>query len=256
MSAYSLGRADIVQALQAALEPLESALAMWEGGAAAFNRLDEWSDIDLQVAARDEQVEVVVAAAETALQALAPIELRYELPQPTWHGHWQAFYRLAGASPFLMLDFVVMKGSASNRFLEREIHGQAQVYFDKVGFVQAQPLDRAAWQERLRRRVATLQVLFPLFQVLTLKEINRGNFIEALAFYQGYTLRPLVEVLRIHYTPFHHDFHTRYLYYELPPEVVRRLESLFFVADPQALAAKREQAQVWFNQTLSSMNIG
>ena len=38
---------------------------------------------------------------------------------------------------------------------------------------------------------------FELFQMLTLKELNRHNDIEALVFYQSSTLRPLVEALNI-----------------------------------------------------------
>jgi hypothetical protein len=38
---------DILTGLRQALEPLPYVNAMWEGGAAAFHRVDEWSDIDL-----------------------------------------------------------------------------------------------------------------------------------------------------------------------------------------------------------------
>ncbi len=31
---------------------------------------------------------------ERALESVSPIALRFEVPQPTWHGHYQAFYRL------------------------------------------------------------------------------------------------------------------------------------------------------------------
>ena len=44
-----LTRAEILVTLRAALEPLPYTHALWEGGAAAFGRVDDWSDIDLQV---------------------------------------------------------------------------------------------------------------------------------------------------------------------------------------------------------------
>jgi len=37
----------IIQTLVDALKPLDYIYAFWEGDAAAFDRIDEWSDIDL-----------------------------------------------------------------------------------------------------------------------------------------------------------------------------------------------------------------
>jgi len=46
MDSPSVTRSSILSALRAALEPLPFVHAMWEGGAAAFGRVDEWSDGD------------------------------------------------------------------------------------------------------------------------------------------------------------------------------------------------------------------
>ena len=40
-------------ALRTALEPLPGALALWQGGSAAFGRADAWSDLDLYVLAEE-----------------------------------------------------------------------------------------------------------------------------------------------------------------------------------------------------------
>lgn len=254
MSEYPIGRETILRALQEALEPLPFVHAMWQGGAAAFGRVDEWSDIDLQADADDERGAEVFAAAEAALSALSPIELRYEIPQPTWHGHAQAFYRLRDTSPFLLIDFVVLKHSNPQKFLQREIHGEAAVHFDKSGVVQSPPFDPDAWLERLKGRVAALGQSFPLFQTLTLKELERGNAIEAQSFYMAYTLRPLVELLRITHDPSRFDFHTRYVYYNLPQAAVRRLEPLFFSAGPAELRANQAAAEQWFGELAGELD--
>ncbi len=104
--------------------------------------------------------------------------------------------------------------------------------------------------KRLRDRIASLRVTFEMYQILTLKELNRGNTLEALAFYNGYTLRPLVEVLRMRHDPTRHNFHTRYIHYNLPADVVQKLEPLFFVANADDIRAKRAQAETWFYETL------
>src|SRR6202007_3070383 len=75
-------RADIVNMLRMALEPLAFVHALWEGGAAGVDRVDEWSDVDLHVVTDDERVAEVFAIAEQALTLLSPIEMKYEIPQP------------------------------------------------------------------------------------------------------------------------------------------------------------------------------
>lgn len=246
----TIQREPLLARLRAVLEPLDYVQAMWEGGAAAFDRVDTWSDIDLQIAVDDERVADAVKMLE---QALPPIDLRYEIPQPTWHGFWQTFYRFQDASPFLLLDMVVMKTSAQEKFLTLDIHGQARVHFDKIGFTRVPALDSAAHQAHLRRRLESIHASFPLFQVLILKEIHRGNTIEAISFFQGFTLRPLVELLRIKHCPARYQFHTRYVQYDLPSDVVKQLESYFFVRDLDDLRAKHADAEVWATALLHEL---
>lgn len=108
---------------------------------------------------------------------------------------------------------------------------------------------------RLRDRVASLRVTFDMYQILTLKELNRGNTLEALAFYGGYTLRPLVKVLRMQYDPTRHNFHTRYVYYNLPADVVWKLELLFPAVNTDDIRAKRAQAEARFYETLDQIRL-
>jgi hypothetical protein len=226
---------------------------MWEGGAAALGRLDGYSDIDLQLAVDDSAVDTVWSELERELAALSPIELKYELPRPTWHGHAQAFYRLRDASPYLLLDLVVMKASAEEKFLTPEIHGRVVVHFDKTGVVAPEPLDRAAHDLRLRGRQSALVATFELFRILTWKEIHRGHDLEALAYYQSFTLRPLVELLRIRHCPERHNFFLRYADHDLPPPVVARLRPLAFIADVESLRSAQEAAERWFTETAAAL---
>ena len=256
MGQYAVGRDEVLGALEETLKPLDYVQAMWEAGAIAFGRVDEWSDIDLQVASDDDRVEDVFVAVESTLAELSEIDLRYRLPEPTWHGHSQVFYRLAAASPFLMLDFVVLKASAEDKFMQPEIHGRPRIYFDKKGVVRPDPFDAEAFAGRLRDRVSEMRVLYQMFEILTRKELNRGNDIEAVGFYHGYTLRPLLQALRILHDPTRHNFHTRYVHYDLPEDVVERLRRLFFVADVDDLVAKRDEAERWFSEVMDEISDG
>jgi hypothetical protein len=245
---FILTRQPILTALRAALEPLDYCLALWEGGAAAFRRVDEWSDIDLILVVQPGRVPDAFAVIEQTLAGLSAIDLVYEVPQPTWHGMFQKFYRLKDTSPYLLLDVAITGQDNPNKFIETETHGQARVHFDKAEIVRPQPLDLPALQARLQSRLETIKVMFDLFQILTLKELNRGNSLEALSFYQAYTLRPLIEALRIRYSPTRAGFHTRYIHYDLPAETLQRLEELSFISNVQDLRSKREQAEAWFHE--------
>ncbi len=242
-------------ALVAALKPLDYLLAVWEGGAASFGRIDEWSDIDLYVVCEDDHVEETFKSTENSLLSVSEIDVHYRLPEPTWHGHSQCFYRLKRASPFLFLDVVVMKRSSKDKFLQFRIHGEPRVYFDKIGVIKDDTLDIDSFVSKIEARLKELKTNFELFQVLTLKELNRGNDIEALVFYLSSTYRPLVEVLRIRYCPLHYNFYSRYIHYELPPDVVERLSRLAFVGNLENLAQNRAEAEAWFWETVESIDL-
>ncbi|MCB0713665.1 MAG: nucleotidyltransferase domain-containing protein [Ignavibacteriae bacterium] len=246
-------RETILERLRSTLEPLSYVDAMWEGGSAAFNRVDEWSDIDVQVICNDERVEDAFTAVENAF-ADPGIETRYRLPEPTWHGHSQAFYSLADTSPFLMLDFVVMKRSNPRRMREIEIHGESVVHFDKENVLTEDHVNQEELSDRLKRRLEEMATTFDLFQPLVIKEIYRGNRAEALQFYHGMTLRPLVEVLRIKHSPARHNFHVRYIYHDLPHDIAERIESLFFVTGLDDLEKKFREAGEWFREELRTKN--
>jgi hypothetical protein len=249
-----ISRTDILAAIRSTIEPLDCVSAMWEGGAAAFDRVDEWSDIDLQIEVEDGRAGDVMAIVEQALRSIAPIAQKYVLPMPTWHGHAQAFYALEGASPYLMIDLVVIEKSATDKFLQREIHGTPLAHFDRSGVTAAPAFDRRQHGEKIESRIAALRATFDLFQTLTLKELNRGNLIEAVSYYQGMTLRPLVEALRILHAPHHYNFHTRYVYYELPKQVVEQLETLFLPRDAEDLRRCHGRAGEMFHQALEKID--
>jgi predicted nucleotidyltransferase len=249
-----MDRERIVGAIVEALETRDDVLAVWEAGSTAWGRADALSDVDLQVVVEDEAVGTAFDVVEATLARLGGIERRWEVPEPAWHGHSQRFYTLAGAPPWLFVDLVVMKRSADDFFLLPEQHGRARVLLDRAGLTAPPPFDAAALRERLRRERDGLLARFELFQVLVTKEIERGHPIDALAFYHGLTLRPLVTVLGMRYRPLRFDFGARYLDDDLPEPVARELESLYFVADTVDLAAKHQRARRLFHETVAAVD--
>src|SRR5947209_1662656 len=135
-------RDSIVRLLTEALRPLPYVHAFWEAGAAAFNRVDEWSDIDLYIVVDDaEAVSETFLVVEKALTDLSPICIKHEVSWPPTSGIYQKFYRLSATSEFLLVDLAVMTLSAPDKFLAREIHGEAVFLFNKGDTVRIPPLD-------------------------------------------------------------------------------------------------------------------
>ena len=255
MPSFSLSREQIIEAIAAALEPLPWVDALWEGGSAAFGRVDEWSDVDLQAIAGDDRIIDVFEIVAAALGKLSPISLEFRVPEPAWHGHSQRFYLLEAAGPFLMVDFCAMKRSNPNRFLEREIHGRARFIFDRAGVAAGiAPADPAVWDEKLRERLAQLKIRFRVFQPLVTKEGLRDNPLDAMHFYQGLTLVALVELLRIKHDPWRHNFGWRYLKHDLPPGDYSRLVRLAYPGSAAAIPGLHEEAMQWFDELAAELD--
>jgi predicted nucleotidyltransferase len=246
-------RVRILECLRRGLEPDPRVLALWEGGSAAFNRLDELSDLDLMLLVRDDSAGDVLESLERLLETISPIAMRYQLPSPTWHGHEQCFYRLRDCSEFLMLDIVVIRESAPGRFLEHERHGKGIVSFDKTGGIAPIGIDAIEFRRRLKQKLEQLESSFPLFQPLVRKEAQRGHAFDTLAFYQSQTLSPLLTLLRIRHCPRRFDFGLRYVELDLPAELVHRIRHLWFVGSLEEILAGQREAEKLFSATLADI---
>jgi len=254
MPDYLLKREAVLETLTDTLADKDYALAMYEGGAAGFDRVDEWSDVDVQVVVRDGSVEQAFVDLEAALARLSETDYKYRLPEPTWHGHSQAFYRLKDASPFLMLDIVFIQESCEAvRLMQVRTHGQPIILFDKVGMIGEEPLDEPAMIEKMKAAVEANMMRFDLYWVLTEKEILRKNEIEAFHFYYNFAVMPLQEMLRIIYSPVRH-FYRRYPQYDLPPEIAKRLASFYYISDLDALKVKFDEARAWFAELVDQLD--
>lgn len=249
-----LTRDTIIQTLANALEPLDYVHSFWEGGAAAFDRIDEWSDIDLYLVVDCKKVNKTFLTVEKALKSLSSIKQKYEVSHSPSSGLFQAFYRLNDASDYLIIDLAVLKLDSPDKFLEPEIHGNVVFYFSKSDKIKLPSLDKKVFTKKLEERLKRLQARFDMFNNFVQKEINRGNYLEAIDLYHGLTLATLVEALRIRYNPVHHDFKLRYIHYELSPETIKRLNRLYFVRDEEDLQEKYREAIKWFHEIVSDIN--
>jgi len=249
-----LTRKQIIEALVEALKRVDYVHAFYEGGAAAFNRVDEWSDLDLYLVVDDEKVNETFLAVEKTLKSLSRIKQKIDLPQTAWSGVSQAFYRLEDANEYLIIDLCVLKLISSEKFLEPKIHGKVAFYFNKSDKIKPPQLDKDAFIRKLHEKFERLQARFDMFNNFVQKEINRGHLLEAIDLYYGLTLATLVEALRIKHNPIHYNFKMQYIHHELPSEVIKKLEHLYFVKDAKDLQEKYREAIKWFNKTMQEIN--
>ena len=250
-----VGRALILESLVKALEPEAYTLAMFENGSVAWGRGDEWSDTDLNLFVEDDRVEDAFAVIERTLVSLSPIDAKWRVPEPAWHGFSQCFYQLRDAGPYLFVDFSVLRRSHGFKLPEIEPHGFARVLFDKVGMEPAPPADVEALRKRMRTELENIKARWSMFGIMVEKELKRGRPLDAFHFYQGMVVRPVVVLLGMRYRPFRFDFGMRYLHFDLPESIQKELQEIAFVASPGDLLEKQRRAEALFDRTLAEIDI-
>jgi hypothetical protein len=250
VSQKQLTRAEIIDSLKT-LAKIDYIHAFWEGGAAAWNRIDEWSDIDAYLLVDDGKERETFETVEKVLTDLSPIKQKYVVSKNPWPGVSQAFYKLERASDYLVLDLAVLT-SSSPTFLEPEIHGKSIFYFNKTGIDQTPPVDLKAFDKKSIEDMEAIKQRLMMFSNLVEKEIKREHSLEALDYYRTIIIPSLVQALRAKYSPLHYDFRTRYIHYELPKDVVKRLETVCFVLGLDDLETRTAEAIRWFNELVSS----
>jgi hypothetical protein len=153
-----------------------------------------------------------------------------------------------------MIDLVVIKRTATvSRFLEAERHGTAHVLFDREGVVRPAPFDRPTHEAKVRDRVEAMVPRFKLLQHLVRKAAWRGDPSEAADKYLNFTLKPLVELMRIRHCPDRFDFGLRYLRDDLPESAWREIESLALPGSLDAVLANQARAEAAFFRELAAL---
>jgi hypothetical protein len=248
-----LTRLELRAALNHELGKSSGILAMWEAGSHAFERADEYSDLDIGLLVREGALAEAWAAVDRALEHVGGFDLRWENPVHIFKGMTQRVYRLRNASPWLHLDIGIFQEPVEDLYLQAQRHGRAEVMFDRSGRVvpPAWDADRHLRQmrEALHQEIVRWTVYYGFFR----KELARGRTIDAFGFYFGLTLRPVLNVLGMLHRPDRWDYGFRYAREELPPDVVARLERLCYAAEPAQLPQKLIEAEALFKETVAEL---
>jgi predicted nucleotidyltransferase len=242
-----LDRETIIKRVADGLRQNDNVKALWEGGSVSFGREDQWSDIDLYVLVSDGNAEFAMGQIRELLAELAPIEIEHRVRTGKWPMIEQSFFRLAGMDEFLIIDIAVVPEGSEERFLEVEVHGEPRFLIRSVG-IKEEHVDIAALRLELLEALEQASMRMELFSSFVLKELWRENLLDALDIFRAVVLSALVDILRIRYAPFHHDFRLRYCRHDLPDEVYQRLTLLSFIKDGEDLEKKFLEAKKWFGE--------
>jgi predicted nucleotidyltransferase len=203
-----IDRVDITSKLRGALEPLSFVYAFWLEGADANGTADEFSDIDYWVDFEDDFEAQVYLAVENALSELSEIDYKYVMK----HDHpkiRQRIYHLAGTSEYLMIDFCWQLHSRPKDeyvYIENYTVETVKVIFDKDNIIRYKPLDISAFKEWNIHRLNEAKYRRTQ-HIRAEKYVRRGQYLEAYAYYNRYVLEPLIDLLRLIYTPAYANYY-------------------------------------------------
>ena len=241
-------RGRITRAVSNALQPLACVLAGWESGSVAFDLADEYSDIDLNFLLDDASpIDPFYAAVEAALESVSPIVASHSQPPGR-------YFKLRDGGDFLLVDVCVFRTGSIAERLDVERHGRVRPLFDKGQWLRIDPSAEVSQVASRSARLEEIQAWFPVSQGFVRKAILRGRQVEALAAFWGYTLKPLVELLRMRHCPSRWDFGMRYLDRDLPGPVYAELRGILFVADSDDLAEHLSKATAWAERLLRELD--
>ncbi len=249
-------RARIIDKLNCALEPLPYIYAFWLEGADANETVDEYSDLDFWVDFEDEYEEQAYSAVETALSALEEIDYKYVVK----HGHQkirQRIYHLAGTSEYLMIDFCWQLHSRPKdeyTYNENDHIEAAKVIFDKDNIIRHKPLDLSAYTVWNTARLEEAKYRRSQ-QIRAQKYVQRGQFLEAYAYYNRYVLEPLIDLLRLIYTPAHAEYYLIHISQHIPETEREKLECFAKIGTLSDIKEKIPQAGEWFDELVMRVKI-
>jgi len=251
-----LDRTEIVNKLREAMEPLPYIYAFWLEGADAIGTVDEYSDIDFWVDFEDECEEKAYEAVEKALSELAEIDYKYVMR----HDHpkiRQRIYHLAGTSDYLMIDFCWQLHSRPKdeyTYIENDSIEAVTVVFDKDNIIRYKPLDLSAFSQWNKHRLE--EAKYRRTQHIRVeKYVRRGQYLEAYAYYNRYMLEPLIDLLRLIFTPAYANYYLIHISQHIPETERKKLEHFAQIGSLDDISERIPQAADWFDELVERVEL-
>ena len=250
-----IDRKAIIEKLEEKLEPLSYIYALWLEGADALGTVDQYSDMDIWVDFEDQYEQQAIEIVENVLQSLAPFDLNEELA----HSHpkiRQKVYHLSGTDKYLMIDFCWQfhsRNESERTLIKGCMIEPAKMIFDKTGAIKFKPFLISEFTEG--NDAILKDSLFRYSQHdRVLKYVYRSNYLEAYAYYNRYILEPLINLLRLIYTPSHADYYLIHISRHIPEQERKRLEYFAKISSFEDITEKIKPAEIWISELLDRVN--
>ncbi len=234
--------------MSAGLKKNKAVFALWLEGADSNNSVDVFSDIDFWLDVKDGKENQVFKAIEKILKKLGPLVFMGNLDNPNPQIFTRA-YHLTHTPSTLLIDVCIQSHSRKFTFIKEHTHERPKVLFDKHGVIKFKNLNTTQERQSRKKRIEHLKNTYSQ-QSRIISRVKRKDFLEALAYYHKWALNPLVELLRIRYTPFKREYYLKHVTRDLPAKVVSQLEDLYQVATVDDIQIKLRKAKTFFNKTL------
>lgn len=251
-----VNKEEIIKKLKEKLEPMEYIYAMWLEGADASETSDAYSDIDIYVDFEDEYEEQAIEVVEKVLGEISEIDYKYVMK----HGHpklRQRIYHLKGSNEYLMIDFCWQLHSRDKKefvYVKNDSIEAAKTIFDKTGVIQYKDYNEEAYKEYNIKRLIECKYRYSQ-HCRVMKYVHRGMYLEAYAYYNKYVLEPLIDVLRIVYTPAHTNYYLIHISQHIPRSQSERLEYFSQLSSLEDIKKKTAEAEIWFGELLSVLEV-
>ncbi len=245
-------RKEFIKKLKDLLKLNNSIYTVWEGGSAATDYLDEYSDLDLGIICEDDEVESIFEQLEKYFENNYRIESKFRVPEPSWHGHSQCYYRLKKSPPLFYVDILIEKLSAGNRFMESDRHGNSIVWFDKKDLFDPTPTPE---EEIIKKGKRFYKLISDSYWILVMdvkKQIHRKNKVDAFVIYNQ-LLNRMAYLWNLKYRPTKVDFGLHYTYRDFPKETITWLEDMLVVKDLDKMKKKVDVIDAKYNELLEEL---
>ncbi len=241
-------RDEIIKAVYDEFINNEKVHAYWLDGSDGREKVDEYSDIDIVLDVSDGHEEEIFKLTEARLSTLGDLDLNYQED----HGHdklKQKVYHLKNSSKYLLIDFCIQSHSRDKDEAAYSIDDSIEipkVLFDKKNVVTFKEFDKTQIRTDILDNIKEFKSRYKQVSRVE-KYIKREQYLEASMYYGKYLAAPIVELMRMKYTPKYHYLHLIHASEHLPKEEVEILNRLYKYSSLKDLSDNIKYAKEIFN---------
>jgi tryptophanyl-tRNA synthetase len=241
-TAESEDRKRIIEVIKEGLKDDENVFALWLEGADGLGRTDSFSDVDFWLDVEDGFEEATLDKCEKLLQTIGNLDFVDRVE----HNDTKLFQRnmhIEDTSEYLLIDICIQshsRGRGGCTFYSDDIAEFPLVLFDKAEVVTILPPERIS-----------KEALAPVFErciskysqrARLMKYIKRRRFLEAYSYFEQYVRQPIINMLRLIYTPRRYEYGYTHLSEHFPKKVVDELEELYIIRSVEDIEKLLEKA--------------